>query len=284
MLKIGNYNTLTVGREVDFGYYLTTDDGREILLPRKYMPDDATVGSQIEVFVYTDSEDRLIATTEVPFAQVGQFAFMQVRDVNHTGAFLDWGISGKDLLVPFSEQKARMRQGGIYLVYVYLDDETKRVVATAKFEHYVGNRYPDLHPGAEVEALIIEHTSIGYRAIVNNLYWGMIYDNEIFRPLELEETATAYVKAVRDDGKIDLTLSDRAKRRVGDLSDRILEAIEAAGGELRITDASTPDEIRAAFSCSKKDFKKAVGHLYKEKKILLGDGFIVKADAAKILD
>ena len=277
MLKIGNYNTLTVGREVDFGYYLTTDDGREILLPRKYMPEGAKVGSEVEVFVYTDSEDRLIATTEVPFAQVGQFAFMQVRDVNHTGAFLDWGISGKDLLVPFSEQKSRMRQGGIYLVYVYLDDATKRVVASAKIEHFVGNKYPQYKPGTEVEALVIEHTPIGYRAIVDNLYWGMIYDNEIFRPLELEETAPAYVKAIRDDGKIDLTLSDKTKRRVGDLSDRILEAIEAAGGELHITDASTPEEIKEMFSCSKKDYKKAVGHLYKEKKILLGEGVIVKA-------
>lgn len=277
MLKIGNYNTLKVAREVDFGYYLATDDGRELLLPRKYMPEDKGIGDELKVFVYTDSEDRLIATTEVPYAVVGDFAYLQVKDVNNAGAFLDWGIPGKDLLVPYSEQKARMKQGGIYLVYVYLDDATKRVVASAKAEHFIGNVIPEYRPGQRVSALIVEHTPIGYRAIVDNRHWGMIYDNEIFRPLELESTVKAFVKSVREDYKIDLTLSDRAVKRVGDLSDRILEAIDAAGGELRVTDASTPDEIREAFECSKKDFKKAVGHLYKEKKILLGEGIIARS-------
>lgn len=277
MLKIGKYNTLKVSREVDFGYYLATDDGREILLPRKYMPEDKGVDDEIEVFVYTDSQDRLIATTEVPYATVGEFAYLQVSDVNSAGAFLDWGISGKDLLVPYSQQKSRMKQGGIYLVYVYLDDVSKRVVATAKIEHYVGNTIPEYRPGQKVRALIVEHTSIGYRAIVDNCHWGMIYDNEIFQPLEIESTVTAFVKSVREDYKIDLTLSDKAVKRVGDLSERILEAIDAAGGELHITDASTPDEIREVFHCSKKDFKKAVGHLYKEQKILLGEGIITRA-------
>lgn len=277
MLKIGNYNTLKIAREVDFGYYLVTDDGRELLLPRKYMPEDKGIGDELKVFVYTDSEDRLIATTEVPYAVVGDFAYLQVKDVNNAGAFLDWGIPGKDLLVPYSEQKARMKQGGIYLVCVYLDDASKRVVASAKVEHFIGNVIPEYRPGQRVSALIVEHTPIGYRAIVDNRHWGMIYDNEIFRPLELESTVKAFVKSVREDYKIDLTLSDRAVKRVGDLSDRILEAIDAAGGELHVTDASTPDEIREAFECSKKDFKKAVGHLYKEKKILLGEGVIVRS-------
>lgn len=277
MLKIGNYNTLKVAREVDFGYYLSTDDDRELLLPRKYMPEDKGVGDELKVFVYTDSEDRLIATTEVPYAAVGDFAYLQVKDVNNAGAFLDWGIPGKDLLVPYSEQKARMKQGGIYLVYVYLDDASKRVVASAKIEHFIGNVIPEYRPGQRVSALIVEHTPIGYRAIVDNRHWGMIYDNEIFRPLELESTVKAFVKSVREDYKIDLTLSDRAVKRVGDLSDRILEAIDVAGGELHVTDASTPDEIREAFECSKKDFKKAVGHLYKGKKILLGEGVIVRS-------
>lgn len=277
MLKIGNYNTLKIAREVDFGYYLVTDDGRELLLPRKYMPEDKGIGDELKVFVYTDSEDRLIATTEVPYAVVGDFAYLQVKDVNNAGAFLDWGIPGKDLLVPYSEQKARMKQGGIYLVYVYLDDASKRVVASAKVEHFIGNVIPEYRPGQRVSALIVEHTPIGYRAIVDNRHWGMIYDNEIFRPLELESTVKAFVKSVREDYKIDLTLSDRAVKRVGDLSDRILEAIDAAGGELHVTDASTPDEIREAFECSKKDFKKAVGHLYKEKKILLGEGIIARS-------
>jgi len=276
MLRIGNFNELKVAREVDFGYYLSTDDGRELLLPRKYMPEGKEIGDVLNVFVYTDSEDRLIATTEVPYATVGEFAFLQVSDVNAAGAFLDWGISGKDLLVPFSQQKARMRQGGIYLVYVYLDDASKRVVASAKIERYIGNVIPNYRQGHKVSALVVEHTPIGYRVIVDNRHWGMIYDNEIFRPLELESTVEAFVKAVRDDCKIDLTLSDRAVKRVGNLSERILAAIDAAGGELHITDGSTPDEIREAFECSKKDFKKAIGHLYKEQKIMLGNGIIVR--------
>ncbi len=277
MLKIGNYNILTVAREVDFGYYLATDDGREILMPRRYMPEDKGVGDEVNVFVYTDSEDRLIATTEVPYAVVGEFAYLQVRDVNAAGAFMDWGISGKDLLVPFLQQKVRMRQGGIYLVYLYLDDVSKRVAASAKVEHFVGNAYPEYIHGAEVEALVVEHTPIGYRAIVDNAHWGMIYENEIFKPLELEQTIKAFVKSVREDGKIDLTLMPATGQRVADLGEQILEAINLGGGVLTITDASTPEEIKARFACSKKDFKKAVGKLYKEKKILLGEGKIVLA-------
>lgn len=277
MLKIGQYNELTVVREVDFGFYLSTDDNREILLPRKYMPEDKGIGDTIRVFVYTDSEDRPIATTETPYATVGEFAFLQVKDVNATGAFVDWGLPGKDVLVPFSEQKSRMRQGGIYLVYLYLDHATQRVAASAKIEKHLGNTYPDYKTGDAVEALVVEHTPIGYRVIVDNRHWGMIYDNEIFRALELEETVKAFVKHVREDGKIDLSLSDKAKRRVGDLSGAILDALHAGGGSITITDASTPDEIKAAFGVSKKDFKKAVGHLYKEKKILLGEGKIVLA-------
>lgn len=274
MLKIGQYNTLKVAREVDFGYYLSTDDGREILLPRKYMPVDKGIGDEVDVFVYTDSEDRLIATTETPYATVGECAFLQVKDVNATGAFMDWGLPGKDVLVPFNEQKARMKQGGIYPVYLFLDHATGRVAATAKLEKYIGNAYPDYKPGTAVEALVMEHTPIGYRVVVDNRHWGMIYDNEIFRPLELEETVHAFVKNVRDDGKIDLSLSDRARKRVSDLSAAILDALHAGGGKISITDSSTPEEIKASFGVSKKDFKKAVGHLYKEKKILLGEGVI----------
>lgn len=240
------------------------------------MPEGTKIGDQLEVFVYNDSDDRLIATTEVPFAQVGEFAYLQVRDVNATGAFLDWGLP-KDLLVPFSQQKARMSRGGIYLVYIYLDDATKRVAASAKIEKFLGNALPDYRPRQAVKALVVEHTDIGYRVIVDNRHWGMIYDNEIFRPLELQELVTAYVKSVREDGKIDLTLSDSTGKRVMGLSDRILEAIKANGGELPLSDSSSPEEIKDAFACSKKDFKKAVGHLYKDGKILLGEGKLVLA-------
>ena len=273
MIKIGNYNTLRVARFVDFGAYLTDDDNNEVLLPARYVPDDATVGDEIEVFVYTDSEDRPVAVTEHPFATVGEFAFLQVAQVNKFGAFLDWGVP-KHLLVPFSEQRLRMEEGGIYPVYVYLDDITKRVVASGKLEKFLGNVIPDYKPGQEVQALVWKHTDIGYKVIVDNLFQGMIYDNEVYAPLEIQQTITAYVKNVRDDGKIDLTVGDRAAKRVSDLTSRILDRIEHDGGRLTITDSSSPEEIKRAFHCSKKDFKKAVGKLYKERKIAIGEDCI----------
>ena len=276
MIKIGNYNTLRVARFVDFGAYLTDDDNNEVLLPARYVPDDATVGDEIEVFVYTDSEDRPVAVTEHPFATVGEFAFLQVAQVNKFGAFLDWGVP-KHLLVPFSEQRLRMEEGGIYPVYVYLDDITKRVVASGKLEKFLGNVIPDYKPGQEVQALVWKHTDIGYKVIVDNLFQGMIYDNEVYAPLEIQQTITAYVKNVRDDGKIDLTVGDRAAKRVSDLTSLILDRIEHNGGRLTITDSSSPEEIKRAFHCSKKDFKKAVGKLYKERKIAIGEDCITLA-------
>ncbi len=274
MIKIGNYNTLRIARFVDFGAYLADDSDNEVLLPKRYVPADAAVGDEIEVFVYTDSEDRIVAVTEHPFAQVGEFAFLQVADVNKYGAFLDWGIYGKQILVPFSEQRIRMKQGGIYPVYVYLDHETKRVVASAKLEKYLGNVVPQYRHGDKVNALVWQHTPMGYKVIVDNLFQGMIYDNEVYEPLEIEQTITAYVKMVRDDGKIDLSVGDKAVKRVAGLSDEIIERLKHEGGMLAISDSSSPEEIKAAFHCSKKDFKKAIGKLYKEHLITISDNSI----------
>lgn len=269
MIKIGDYNKLKINRLVDFGAYLDAGDGREILIPRKFIDADAQAGDEIEAFVYTDSEDRLIATTEHPFARVGEFAFLQVAEVNKFGAFLDWGLESKQLLVPYSQQRDPMRAGGIYLVYVYLDDTTKRVVASSKVDKYLGNVLPDYKRGQEVKALVYQHTPIGYKCIVDNLHYGMIYSNEVYQPIEIEEDVTAYVKQVREDGKIDLTLSGRASERTRDLGDVILEKLQAAGGSLPYGDKSSPESIELAFQCSKKDFKKAIGGLYKERKITI---------------
>ena len=277
MIKIGNYNILRIERFVDFGAYLADDDNNEVLLPSRYVPDDAAVGDEIEVFVYTDSEDRIVAVTDRPYAQVGEFAFLQVAEVNRFGAFLEWGVP-KHLFVPFSEQRPRMQAGGIYPVYLYLDHITKRVVASAKLEKFLGNVIPEYRPGDKVTALVWQHTPIGYKVIVDNLFQGMIYDNEIFAPLELEQTVTALVKAVRDDGKIHLTLGDKAAARVSDLAEDIIEKLREHGGSIGISDSSSPDEIKAIFHCSKKDFKKAVGKLYKERRILLEDGGIHLSD------
>lgn len=268
MVEIGKYNRLTVKKLVDFGLYLDGGNGVEILLPARYIDSPVQPGDEMDVFVYTDSDDRLIATTEHPYAQVGEFAFLQVVQVNRIGAFLDWGLA-KDLLVPFREQKSSMRQGGIYPVYLYLDDASKRVVASAKIEKYIGNTIPGYKRGAEVKALVLQHAEQGFKVVVDNLYSGMLYHNELFREVTVGEEMTAYVKQVREDGKIDLTLSDRCEERVGTLSERIYDRIAANGGRLSVTDKSSPEEIKALFQCSKKDFKKAIGHLYKERRIAI---------------
>lgn len=272
MLKIGQYNTLKVNRIVDFGAYLDAGDGLEILMPAKFFESEPHEGEEVNAFVYTDSEDRLIATTERPFAVVGEFAFLQVAETNSVGAFLDWGLEAKQLLVPFSEQRDKMHEGGIYLVYVYLDHATNRVVASSKIDKYVGNVLPDYKHGQKVEALLVKHTEIGYKCIVDNLHWGMIYSNEVYQPLSLEEKITAYVKRVREDGKIDLSIADRARARTTNLSDLILEKLRLSPeGFLPLTDRSAPEAIKALLQCSKRDFKKAVGRLYKDRQIALGE-------------
>lgn len=274
MVNIGRYNVLKVSRMVDFGAYLDAGDGAEILIPGKFLPEGAQPGDEIKVFVYTDSEDRLIATTERPFAQVGECAFLEVAQVNRVGAFLDWGLEAKQLLVPYSEQKYTMRPGGIYLVYVFLDDTTKRIVASTRVEKYLGNVVPRYRRGDQVKALVIEHTPIGYKCIVDNLHYGMIYQNETYTPLEVEQEVTAYVKGVREDCKIDLMLGDRADRRTGTLADRIIDKLRQSDGYLPLSDRSSPETIAEVFACSKKDFKKAIGHLYKDHKILIKDSGI----------
>ncbi len=277
MLKIGQYNTLKVSRLVDFGAYLDAGDDTEILMPAKFIDADLKPGDEVDAFVYTDSQDRLIATTEKPYAQVGDFAFLQVAQTNSVGAFLDWGLEAKQLLVPFSEQRDRMHEGGIYLVYVYLDHTTKRVVASGKIEKHVGNVLPHYKVGQKVDALLVKHTEIGYKCIVDNMHWGMIYSNEVYRPLELEQKITAYVKRVREDGKIDLSVSDRARARTSSLSDDILEKLRLSPkGFLPLTDRSDPEAIKAVLQCSKRDFKKAVGKLYKDRLITIGeDGIFI---------
>ncbi len=256
---------------VDFGAYLDMGDDKEVLMPAKYLPDEAHPGDEVDVFVYPDSEDRLVATTEHPFALVGEFAILQVAEVNSVGAFLDWGLEAKHLLVPFAEQRMRMRQGGVYLVYVYLDDASKRIVASSKIEKFLGNVIPRYNIGDPVKALVYEHCDIGYKCIVDNLHHGMIYQNELHRPLELQSTVTACVKKIRDDEKIDLTLGDVAQARTGELANVIIKRLKAAGGTLPLSDKTDPEVINREFGASKKDFKKALGRLYKEHQITIGD-------------
>ena len=244
-MEIGKFNRLTVSRAVDFGRYLKDGDGNEVLLPSRYIDGLPQEGDEMEVFVYTDSEDRPVATTERPLIEVGKFALLRARQVNNVG-------------------------GRSYVVYAYLDDASGRVVASAKVHKFLGNKIARYRRGDAVTVLVLQRAEIGYKVIVDNLYQGIIYYDEIFRELNIGEVLTAYVKRVRDDNRIDITLAGRAVDRTASLADTILAALTERGGRLAIGDGSSPEEIKEAFQCSKKDFKKAVGHLLKEGKIAAG--------------
>lgn len=271
MIKIGKTNNLKVVKKVDFGLYLDGGESGEILLPKRYVDESMEVGDELDVFIYCDSEDRLVATTEKPLIEVGEFGLLKAVEVNRVGAFMEWGLQ-KDLLVPFREQSQEIRVGGSYVVYVFLDNATKRIVGSTKLNKYVGNRIPRYSEGDTVDILAVHKTDLGYKVIVDNLFWGMIYNNDLFDPLSPGDRIPAYVKTVREDGKIDVTLRERGGERVFQLANRIMGYLRDAGGEMALSDSSSPEEIKAVFQCSKKDFKKALGYLYKKGKILIADG------------
>lgn len=268
-MEIGKINNLIIARATEQGFYLkSAEDGSEVLLPNRYITADMAIGDEIEAFVYNDSEDRPVATTERPNALVGECALMRVKAVNSVGAFLDWGLM-KDLLVPFREQKKRMIAGRWYVVYVYLDHESKRIVASAKLDKFLDNVMPHYKFRQKVDILVAQRTELGFKVVVDNLFWGMIYHDEIYHDVNIGERYKAFVKTVRPDGKIDLKLGDREVKRVKSLADVILEYLRHNDGSMNITDSSSPEMIRAVFNCSKKDFKKTLGFLYKAKKIVI---------------
>ncbi len=277
-MNIGKYNVLRVNRSVDFGFYLTDAEENEVLLPKRYITSDMCIGDDISVFVYNDSGNRPVATTEVPRAVVGDFALMRVKTVNAVGAFLDWGLSAKDLLVPFREQRVRMQPGRWYIVHVYLDHESGRIVASAKLDRFLNNSHPHFYHRQKVDVLIVQRTELGHKVIVDNKYWGMIYQNETYSQVNIGGRHVGFIKQVRDDDKIDVTLSKIEKLRVDDLSQAILDNMKSNNGRLTLNDKSSPESIAAAFNCSKKDFKKALGQLYRLKSIVQNDGmwFLVK--------
>ena len=266
-LELGRYNKLTIKRRAEQGLYLSGGP-EDILLPNRYVPEGTEIGDEIDVFVYLDNEERLIATTETPKAQVGDFAWLQVAWVNNYGAFLDWGLM-KDLFVPFREQKMKMQKGKSYLVHLHIDPETYRIMASAKVERYLSTDYPPYHGGDEVELLIWQKTDMGFKAIVDNKYAGLLFDAEIFRELHSGDRLLGYVKQVRPDGKIDLSLQKKGQKAVHDFSDILLEHLKANGGFTPLGDKSPAEEIYALFGVSKKVFKKAVGDLYKQRLITI---------------
>lgn len=268
MVNIGKYNTLKIVKTVNFGVYLDGGDGLEILLPTRYVPKEVKIGDDIEVFIYHDNEGRLIATTAKPLAQVGEFQFMEVKSVNKTGAFLEWGLM-KDLLVPFKEQKIRMKEGRWYLVYVHVDHITGRIVASAKIDKYLDNIIPEYTFNQEVDLLVADDTEIGYKVIINNTHWGLVYHNEIFQRLEKGDHIKGYIKEVREDEKIDVSLTPLGYQKVEGIAKTILELLKVQGGYIAVHDKSEPDVIYSLFRCSKKAFKQAIGALYKQKLILI---------------
>ena len=272
MVAIGDYNDLEIIKQVDFGVYLDSDDG-EILLPAKYLPAQYQLGDRIRVFVYRDSEDRIIATTLEPKARVGDFAALPVKDATNYGAFLDWGLE-KDLFVPFSNQRDKMQPGRTYLVYLYLDENSDRIVATAKYEKYLRQDTPQLSEGQEVDLLVAGFSDLGIKVIINNQYLGMLYKNEVFRPLSVGDKTRGYIRKIREDHKIDVSLQKAGYEEVSDAADLVLDKLKAAGGKLALSDKSSPEEIYAALGMSKKTFKKAIGSLYREGKITLSEASI----------
>ena len=270
-MKIGQYNKLTINRFVDFGAYLIDDEDNEVLLPKRYLTGDEELDDTIEVFVYNDSENRPVATTEHPHATVGQFCLLRVKAVNAVGAFLDWGLVAKDLLVPFREQRVRMQAGRSYIVYMHIDPSSGRIVASAKLDRFLNKTYPDYYHRQKVDVLIVQQLEIGYRIIVDGKHWGMIYNNELYQQVNVGEHHTGFVKQVRDDGKIDVTLAKIEKMRIDDVADEILNYLQENGGIMTLSDKSSPEDILNTFNCSKKDFKKALGLLYKLHKVTLGD-------------
>ena len=205
MVKIGEYNILEVIKEVDFGIYLDGGDAGEILMPTQYVPEGTKPGDELYVFIYLDSEDRIIATTLKPFAIVGNFAYLEATHVDAIGAFMNWGLP-KDLLVPFREQKQTMEVGKHYIVYIYHDKKTNRIAASAKVDKFISSDKPDLETGEEVDLLVYQKTDLGYKAIINNKYSGLLYENELFKPVKIGDQLQAYIKLIRPDNKIDLIL------------------------------------------------------------------------------
>ncbi|MCF2551740.1 CvfB family protein [Bacteroides caecigallinarum] len=270
-IKLGEYNLLEVVKEVDFGVYLDGGDDGEILLPTRYVPRDCKPGDVLNVFIYLDMDERLIATTLQPYVKVGEFACLEVAWVNQFGAFLDWGLM-KDLFVPFREQKMKMVKGNSYVVHVHLDEDSYRIVASAKVEKYLSKEMPEYNPGDEVDIMVWQKTDLGFKVIVDNKFGGMIFKNEIFTDVRTGMRMTAYIKQVRPDGKIDLELQKGGVKKVEDFADTLLEYIRSNGGSTPLNDKTDADVIYNTFGVSKKTFKKAVGDLYKKRLIVLEGG------------
>lgn len=276
-LNLGNYNRLKVSRKVDFGLYLDGGVTGEILLPSRYVPKGTRIGDELDVFLYLDQDERPIATTQRPLAVVGDFAFLRVAWINEHGAFLDWGLM-KDVFCPFREQKMRMEKDRSYIVHLHIDEESYRIVASAKVEHFLSADMPQYKPNDKVDVLVWQKTDLGFKVIVDNKYSGLIYDNQIFREIHTGDRMKGFVSQVRPDGKLDVSLQKTGREQTLDFSEKLHEYLFKHDGYCPFTDKSPADDIYREFHVSKKVFKRAVGDLYKQRLINIApDGIELKA-------
>ena len=280
MVTVGTFNQLQVIKEVDFGVYLDGDDLDSILLPKRYVPEGCEIGDWVSVFLYFDSDDLLIATTETPKAEVGSCEMLTVVEINHAGAFMDWGLP-KDLLVPYNEQQKPMEVGYSYVVHVFHDQQSDRIAASTKLSHHLDETPVWLKPRQAVNLQIAGRTDLGYKAIIDGKYLGLIFRADAYRPLKIGERLPGFVKAVRDDGKIDLLISQATLQGDHDLSEQIIQYLTEQGGQSALTDKSDPEAIHRAFKVSKKKYKQALGTLYKSKRIVISTDKIELAQSHK---
>ena len=269
-ITLGAYNLLKVVKKVDFGMYLDGGVEGEILLPTRYVPEGCKIGDELNVFLYLGQDEKIIATTLEPLAKVGDFACLEVAWVNEYGAFLNWGLM-KDLFCPFREQKKRMQKGERYIVYVKLDEESYRIMATAKVDKYLNQDKPAYKHGDEVDLLVQQKTELGFKVIIDNAYGGLIYDNQVFRPLHTGDHLKGYIDRVRPDGKIDVTIQPTGRRQTEEFSDVLLAYLQDNGGHCSLGDKSPAELIADRFKVSKKTFKKAIGDLYRKRLITISD-------------
>lgn len=268
MIQIGKTNKLKILRNTSVGMYLGDDDNNVVLLPNKYVESDFEIGDEIEVFIYNDSEDRVIATRLKPYVEINQFAYLNVSEVTKFGAFLDWGLE-KDLFVPFKEQKHKMFEGYSYVVYVYLDELTNRIVASSKVNKFISNEVLTISQGDEVDLLVYNETAMGFTCIINSKHKGLIYHNDIYQDVRVGDQLKGYVKLIREGNLIDLSLQKIGFKHVLSSTDLILEYLREHDGYLELTDKSSPDLIERRFNMSKATFKKSLGILYRQRQVTL---------------
>lgn len=276
MIALGKYNNLEILRDTTVGLFLGDDEGNDVLLPNKYVPEEFEIGDHLDVFCYLDHEERIVATTLVPFVTVDQFQLLQVAEVNEYGAFMDWGLE-KHLLVPFREQRNKMQEGQWYVVYCYLDEKTDRLVASNKLDKFLSNDELTVQALDEVDLVVTRLTDLGWEVIINHKHKGLVYSNEIFKKVAVGDKLKGYIKNIRPDNKIDVSLQPKGYKSLEPAANLIYEKLVANGGILNLHDKSDPEDIKRIMQMSKKTFKKGIGALYKERKIE------IKPDSIKLL-